>query len=326
MVKIKKCWRPFAVWISMFCLGIAGCTLGSQNPVGLTAETKATLSPTTAFYIQTAAVSPTKTLLPTLTFTPSPVPIVLPAVTMSPQEAENALRELLRTNGDCTGKCFAGIRPDDMTAQEAIDQMARWGMLTMDEGKDGSTFISTLYLDPRRKHVDADITLTLRKEAIDAISFYIPRREGGEFLGADVWRANREAWRAFQFDELLKAYGIPSFVGFMLETRHLEGRSIGYTLIIQYEQMNLEIGIGALANSNGKDVFLCPSKDPHNLGVEINPKPPLRERQQTSPITWQALTGTNLEEFYRIFIGGTSPDGCFTTTFEKIIALDPYFR
>lgn len=270
----------------------------------------------------------TSTPLPTITFTPSPVPIALPAVTMSPQEAEDVLLELLKTNGNCTGKCLAGIRPDEMNVQEAIDQMAHWGMLSMSEDKDGRTFINNLYLDPNSKQVNLNLAIILRNkfETSYAVSFHIPRFEDDAFLRADIWRANREAWRAFQFDNLLKVYGTPSFVGFRFATEDLEGKSITYTLDVQYEQMNLEMGIGGLTHRDGQDVFICPSNDPHNLGLDINYEPPLKDRQQAYPITWQALTGSDLQAFYQVFTDENGTDGCVTTTLKKIRELDPYFQ
>jgi hypothetical protein len=244
---------------------------------------------------------------------------------MSPQEAEYALQELLRTNGNCTGKCLAGIRPDEMTVQEAVDQLARWSMLRMSEGQRGKTFITNLYLDPNSKQVNVNLAIIVRKgfETTYGVSFYIPRHEDSEFLGADVWLANREAWRAFRFDNLIKTYGVPAFVGFNLQT---DERSIVYTLEIQYEQMNLDIGIGGLAHQNGQDIVICPSKDPHSLGIEINPERPLKEVQPIYPITWQALTGNDLQVFYQKFTDEGGFDECVTTTLAKIIELDPSFR
>jgi len=246
---------------------------------------------------------------------------------MSPQEAENALQELLRTNGNCTGKCLAGIRPDEMTVQGAIDQMAQWGMLRMsDKDKNGRIYIGNVYLDPNGKQANVNLVISVRQQTVDSISFQIPRFEDGEFLGTDIWLANREAWEAFQFGNLLKAYGTPSFVGFFFETRGVEGEFIGYTLEIQYEQLNLKIGIGGLAHMDMQDVFICPSKDPHSLGIDINPQRPLKEIQQFSPITWQALTGSDLQTFYHTFTNESNSDGCVITTLSKIIELDPYFR
>jgi BarA-like signal transduction histidine kinase len=315
----KKHWSSFAIWICLLFSWIAGCTVESQASVAVTPEIKVTPSET---------ASPTTTPLPSLTFTPSPVPIVLPAITMSPQEAEKALQELLKTNGNCMGKCLAGIRPDEMTIQEAVDQMARWGMLWMSKGNDGGIGIHTAYLDPNSKQVNLNLDIVLRKksEATYSVSFHIPRYEDGDFLATDVWLANRETWKAFQFRNLLKAYGIPSFVGFSMQTNE---NSIVYTLMMNYEQLNLEIGIGALARRNGKNVFICPSKDPHNLGIDINPDllgVPLEKNIQISLITWQALTDSDLQSFYQTFTDENHPDQCITTTLEKIRELDPYFQ
>ena len=314
--------KHLVLLICLLCLWVVSCAGENGSPVAMTAETTAVI-PTL-----TTVASPTMTPLPTITFTPSPVPIVLPAVTMSPQEAEAALQELLKTNGNCTGKCLAGIRPDEMTVQEAVDQLARWGMLGKSKEKEGRTFITNLYLDPNSKQVNLNLAVILRKksEPTYGVSFYIPRHEDGEFLGADVWLANREAWRAFRFDNLLRAYGIPSFVGFRFAQSYREGNPIVYTLDIHYEQMNLEFGTGGLAYSNGQDFFICPSKDPHSLGIDINPERPLIEIQQFSPITWQALTDSDLQAFYQTFTNESNTDGCITTTLEKIIELDPYFR
>ena len=314
----KKHRFSFALSMCLLSLWMVGCVAENGAPVILTSEITVTPS---------ATPKPTETPLPTTTFTPSPVPIVLPAVTMSPQEAEAALQELLKTNGNCTGKCLAGIRPDEMTVQDAVNQMAHWGMLRMTKGKDGGIGIHNLYLDSNNKQVNISLDIVLRKksEPTYAVAFRIPRYEDGDLLGTEVWLANREAWRAFQFDNLLRAYGPPSFVGLRLATGDPEGKSIVYTLDLHYEQFNLEIGIGGLARRDGKNVIICPSRDPHSLGIDINPYPPLIERQQASPITWQALTGRDLQEFYETFADESITDGCVITTLEKIIELDPSF-
>ena len=309
----KKRWYFFVLWICLLSLWDVGCADEIMTP-----EIKVTPS---------ATASPPMISQSTTTYKPSPVSIILPAVTLLPQEAEDALQELLKTNGNCTGKCLAGIRPDEMTVQEAVDQMAQWSMVDMSNGQNGRTFITNLYLDPSRKEKNLNLAIILRKfEPTYGVSFYIPRREDGEFLAADVWLANRDAWKAFQFGNLLEAYGTPSFVGFFMETSDAGWESIVYTLDIQYEQMNLDIGIGGLASSNGEDIFICPSKDPHSLGIDINPEVSLRKIQQTSPITWQSLTGSDLQTFYQIFTDESNPDACITTTLKKIIELDPTFR
>ena len=278
-------------------------------------------------------VAPTKTLQPTHTFTPTPAQFVLPAVTMSPEEAENALLELLKTNGNCTGKCVASIRPDEMTVQDAVDIMAQWGMVSIGENWQGKTFIN-LVQNPLYEQVFVNISIgtwTQEFVTIDKLTVYISGPPGAWILGEDVWLENRDAWRAFSLDNILKTYGVPSYVGYFFQTTvergvPLDGRTITYSLEMQYEQFNLVVVIGALAYNDGENIFLCPSKDPHDLGIEINPERPLLERQAFSPVTWQALTGTDLESFYEVFTDENNPDACVTTTLEQIQALQPDFR
>lgn len=314
----KKVCFSVALLMCLLGLWVASCAVENRTPVTLTTQIK--VSPS-------ATINPTMTPLPKKTFTPSSISIVLPSVILSPQEAEDALQELLKTNGYCTGKCLVGIRPDEMTVQEAVDQMARWGMLSIDENNDGRTFIHGVPPTPNDKQIRINLVLILRQKAIEGVSFYIPRRmDGAEFVDADVWLANREAWQAFQFDNLLKVYGTPSFVGFRFATTQREGNPIVYTLDVHYEKLNLEIGIGGLAYGDGHDVFICPSKDPHSLGIDINPNPSLTERQQASPITWQALTSNDLQAFFETFTDERNPYACVTTTLNKILELDPFFR
>jgi len=323
----KKYWYFLLLWIFPVCLLVVGCAVDNSGSVASTTETNHIPLETVVSSIIAVTASPTTSLLPTTPSALSPVPIVLPVTTMLPQEAEDALQDLLKTNGNCTGKCLAGIYPDEMTMQEGVDQMAQWSMLSVDEDNDGRTFVHVVPPALSDKQIRINLVLILRQQIIDGVSFYIPRRiDGAEFVDADVWLANRETWEAFQLDNLLKAYGTPSFVGFFMETRGTEGESIAYTLDIQYEQMNLKIGIGGLAHRNGQDVIICPSKDPHSLGIDINPERPLREIQQFSPITWQALTGSDLQTFHHTFTNESSSDGCVVITLSKIIELDPYFR
>ena len=90
---MKKNLYPVVMCCSLLCLYIAGCTFANQNPELATTEAGTTPSITMTLVPVTES-SPS-------TLTPSPtVQIVLPAVTLSPQEAENALKELLKTNGN----------------------------------------------------------------------------------------------------------------------------------------------------------------------------------------------------------------------------------
>jgi hypothetical protein len=252
---------------------------------------------------------------------------------MSPQEVEAGLLELLRTNGNCTGKCIGGIRPDEMTVQDAVNTMTQWGAVRIGEDVLGRTFIN---LDQNILYERVGVylsvgTWTEKLETIDHVSLRIQGVSGPYFVGDDLWLANRDAWWGVRLDNLLIAYGVPSYVGYEFATTDdrlssLEGRTIAYTMEMQYEQINLVVGIGALAYYDGENLFLCPSQDPHDLGIKINPERPLEKLQEFYPVTWQALTGTDLEAFYQKFTDEADLDACITTTLKQIQALQPDFR
>ncbi|HZU86985.1 MAG TPA: hypothetical protein VFF78_05850 [Anaerolineaceae bacterium] len=315
-----------SIILSLYFLGMAGCAISTS-----TAIPHAAPSPT-ATVIPSQVHTATSTVRPTHTFTPVSNQVVLPEVTMSPQEAENALLELLKTNGNCTGKCIAGIYPDDMTLQEAVDTMAQWGTI-----RTGKNVLDMAYIAIEQYPLPEGVLVSLgvvsdtdTLESIDHVEIWI--FSGSErFLGEDLWLANRDAWQGFRFDNLLKAYGVPSYVGFTFATivevgSPLEGRTIEYDIMLYYEQTNLVIVLPTLAYYDGETLFLCPSEDPHNLEIDLNPTDTEANREELFSVTWQALTDTDLDAFYQMFTHETSLEACITTTIEQIMTLQPWFR
>lgn len=329
---MKSYLRHLIICASLFCLIVTSCIITSENPVKPTVESHPMPSATAA--LMPSVYTLTSTLTSTSDFTSTPYQIAFPSVTMSPQEAENALLELLRTNGNCKGKCIAGIQPDTMNVQEAVDKMAQWGMVEIYENpRNGKTFIN-LAQNPLNGRVNVDLsvgTWTQKMITIDNVFIHIAGPLGDLLLGEDVWSSNRDAWQGFRLDNILKAYGVPSYLGYFFQTTveigsPLEGRTINYKMEIHYEQINVVVSIGAMAYYDGKSLFLCPSKDPHDLGIEINPERSLIERREFSPVTWQALTGSDLNAFYQTFTDENAFDGCVITNLQQIQNLQPSFR
>lgn len=280
--------------------------------------------------LETLTLQPTHS--PTSTSIPTPVELVYSNVTMSPEDAEKALVDLLRSNGDCAGKCIAGIKPEEMTVQEAVNIMSKWGMPKISENSLGTTFIN-LDLPPLYNQAKVYLSLgTWEKKfvTIDKISIRI---EGisASLLGEDVWQENYDDWAGFRLDNLLYSYGTPTYVGFFFQKNvesglPLDGRTILYGMDIQFEPLNLVIYLGALAYYDQGNVFICPTKDPRNLWIEINPESSLRDRQEFYPITWQVLTNSDLKAFHNIFTIQYDQEECVTTTLEQISNLLPEFR
>lgn len=312
-------------WFAMIFVLVACAPAGSVTPPVISS----TPSFTPDANIATVSATPASTF----TQTPSPFQIVFPVKTLSPQESEIALLELLKTNGDCTGKCIAGIRPDKMTVQEAVDTMSRWGTVRIGENSQGKTFIN-LVQHPLYERIFVRLSIgtwTSKLKTIDRVALYIGGAPGYGLIGEENWSLYNKDLMGFRLDTLLKTYGVPSYVGYFFQTtvevgKPLEGRTISYSLEIQYEKINLVVGIGAMSFYDGENLMMCPSKDPHDLGIEINPERPLIERQDFYPVTWQALTSTDLETFYQMFTDETDPNVCITTNLEQIQLLQPFFR
>jgi len=333
---MKKVFNRFTMLLSLLGLFLAGCLIVRETPEILPFGTSPIpLATTIESLISTdiATTTPTETLQPFNPSTATPAQIVLPAVTMSPQEAKSALLDLLRTNGDCTGKCLAGIRPDDMTVQEAVDKLAQWGMVRIYENSvNGETYYTSVDIPfDERVRVDFSVgTLTKAPEFIHDVSVRI-RGYSGQPLSEDIWLENRESWQGFRLDNLLKAYGAPSFVGSDYWTiveigKPLEGRTIEYGMIIYYEQINLLLNLDGLAYYDGENLFICPTKDPRDLEIEINPASNQKHREEVYEVTWEELTGTDLDAFYKMFTDPANLESCITTMLDQIEALQPGFR
>lgn len=287
---------------------------------------------------ETNTVPPAKTDTATiypmsmLTLTPTPIYLVLPATTLSPAESENALLDLLRTNGNCTGKCIGGIRPDEMTVQEAVKAMSQWGMISVSKNYFGNTIV-TLETSPLENgKVGVSLAIGMRAkefETIDSVGFGIRNIEGGR-IETDLWEENRNKWIGFRLDNLLRAYGTPSYVGYdfyrLFAGRLNEGKTIGYIMEMQYQEISLSIYRQAIATYDGKNVFLCPTKDPQYFTMEIYPERPLDKRQEFASVTWQSLTGTDLNEFYQMFTNENDPYACVITNLNQIQLLKPSFH
>lgn len=231
--------------------------------------------------------------LPELTSTPDG--LLLPSVTLSPLEAENAILDLLRTNGNCVGKCLGGIYPDTMRLQEAVDVMSQWGTISVIKNSQGRTVIT---LNPNELFNQFNVylsvgTWTKELETIDRVSIRIDgvATTGTHYIKEDVWITYQDVFRGFQMDRFLKSYGAPSYVGYdfssILSPSVLprSGERFSYGMSLNFEQINLQIILGAMAFYDGQSVFLCPSKEPHYLYLEINPERPLQESRNAFPVT-----------------------------------------
>ncbi len=259
-------------------------------------------------------------------------PVVLPRVTMLPSDSENALLKLLNTNGNCVGKCIAGIRPGHMTTQQAVDTMAQWGMISQYKmPKGGFSFSLTQKPPDSRVRVQLGVsTQPDNLESINSIDFGITNAASNDFVGTDLWLANFEKWQAFRFDNVIKAYGVPSYVGYFFESiggennTPLVKNALNYHMVIFFEKNNTTVNVSGRGRYSENGLSICPSTDSHNMSVEINSGVSLEKLEEVYPITWQATTNTDSESFFQHFT--QKSDTCTTVTMEQIQTLQPWFH
>jgi hypothetical protein len=261
-----------------------------------------------------------------------------------PPDTENALLKLLNTNGNCAGKCIAGIRPDHMTTQQAVDTMAQWGMISPYQMPEGG-FSFSLTQEPLDAQVRAQLGINIDEqvrvqlgistppdnlEIVNSVDFGITNAAANDFVGKDLWLANFEKWQAFRFDNVMKAYGVPSYVGYFFESIGGENNTpflknaLDYHMVIFFEKINTMVWVPARGSYSEKGLSICPSTDSHNLSVEINSGVPLEKLEEVYPVTWQATTNTDLEAFFQHFT--QKSDACTTVMMEQIQTLQPWFH
>lgn len=307
MSPIKKNIYRFIACFSLLCLGIQGCSAG-DNPAAPTIFE----IPSSSLATATSYQQPEPSAFPP---TPTPIRLVIEPETLaaSSKEAEVALLDMLKTNGGCTGKCVAGIRPDEMTVQEAVNKMAQWGAIRIGRNFRGDTFIN-LIEDPLSYQLEVRLSIgtwTNELETIDEVSMLV----GNNAWPEETDFVNEDIMRSFHLGSLLKSYGVPSFVGFFFEEDVTDDSKLYYpSFYIQYAQYNLKISKFALAYLDGADLFLCPSKSAsHSLNIVINPEVPL-EQYQNGLDTWEELSGTDLNTFYEMYTDEANPDVCISVS------------
>jgi hypothetical protein len=263
---------------------------------------------------------------------PVPKSIMIPTDTLTPQETENHLLDLLRTNGDCKGKCVGGIYPDEMNLQEAVNQLAQWGRVRSYQNPKNEFFYR---LDQQSQDGKVWVQISIgpgteEQSAVNSIGMRVTGTSDS-YIDSEAWQANRTSWHAFHLDGILTAYGVPSEVRFHFSTdvkgKWLEeGRTIFYWMHLSYQALNMVVDLSGLAREDKGEIFLCPAIDPHYLDIEYNPNLDQEKIATFLPVTWQELMGVDNLTFYQQFSDQKNWPACITTTVNQILSIDPYFR
>ena len=126
-----------AIWLAGCGGTIPNATYTAYASITASPQPSITLSPSpkpseTATGSPTASATRTARTRPTRTATsrPTRIPTLTPPVTLAPEQAEEAIRTLLREPVDCPAPCFWGIVPGRTTLGEAANIFTRLGLRT----------------------------------------------------------------------------------------------------------------------------------------------------------------------------------------------------
>ena len=176
-------------------LAVGGCTSAISSP---------TLAPTTTPLPAVSATSPIVSPTappPTQTATPTQPP------TLNPDQAREAISELLREAADCDAPCFWGIVPGQTTFGEAKNTFAHLGLdLEETTPLEGRAFYEARYaLDTG---LSSGTVIGVRNDLVETLTEYITPE-------SRIPGVPRE-WLAYSPETLISRYGPPSRVDFAL--------------------------------------------------------------------------------------------------------------
>lgn len=248
------------------------------------------------------------------------------------QERKKAVLELLETNGNCSGKCLAGIRPDDMTFQEGVNIMSKWESVEYGQNHLGEVFANFSHY-PQIGNIKIRLTLGTWSEKFETIDDMRLVFSGVNtpYISKEEWEQNIDLWQGFSLENILKTYGPPSSVDFHFRSYTLgdltsDERDIEYGMSIQFEKYNVVAEIVALAQNHGEVVSLCPTRDTRYLIIEINPEKPITEKRNVYPVSWIDISDTDLFFFMETYTNGSDPNYCVSTSIAEIISLQGDLR
>lgn len=294
-------------------VALFGCVSSKVTPNATEPSSlSVTTLPTIASMVSPPSPSPTvipliitSTLFPTQTTTPTP-----PA-TLEPQQAEAALRKLLRES-ECLAPCFWGIIPGQSTASEVKSIFTHLGLPfehTVEPG--GKEFYALLH------KFDGGLILSIGLELQDGIvknidMFFNPEKPEDP-------TAPRE-WLAYSLETLIKQFGVPSRVEFFGHIGHSSGSQPGlaYEMNLYFDTVNLIIEYLSAYDYIKSDpmadfVHICPLTDQFHY-IRIWPgKNPDNPPLPAFPV--EDATSMTLKEFSALMTG-EAEDACFDLSKE----------
>ncbi len=253
--------------------------------------------------IYTATLLPSITQPPTLDLPPLLTPRVTPFPTITDADASDDVAYMLQTNGDCLFPCFWGILPDQTRYEElysVIDNLGGSRFEVLQEN--GHIRISSDFGFGENIGVQTDIQADLQDDIVRDLKVLLLNLYDDEVTPED--------WSAYNMNEILRIYGVPSKVEL-----HLSGPNNTLSMAIQlkYEYIYASITYFARTSEINKydtpiGVLYCPEVvgiDKVELHMGKNP---FNTISDGVPVL--EATGLTEQDFYKLFT--ENPSACLT--------------
>jgi hypothetical protein len=264
----------FFIRIVLACFIFTGCS-------------SITRAPNVPTISQTPAASSTKTPLPTATLrelfteTPTAVP------TLRPEQAKEAIQDLLLNNASCLAPCFMNIVPGQTTFEEANAFFTHLGLdLQYSSTQGNMEFYEAAY----RFGTSLSFSIRLITQSGIVKNLDIPIT-----IPKDQKGSNPQEWADYSLNNIINKYGPPSKVNFFVG----RGPTPSYSMDVYYDANDLIIEYSSY--DLGKKLQICPYSDQLTsirLWLGENPiSPPL------DTVLLEEATSMTMEEFSKLMTG-----------------------
>lgn len=317
LIMKQTCQKSLVIFlVVILAFALVGC--GSTGSPMVPTQSVQLLSPT--FFSATAISLPNLAVTPTSTETIAPTPTVqLPSVapsatntptpldTLRPEVVEQTLQPLFREPLDCAAPCFWGIIPQKTTLDEANLFFNHLGLKSnsgIDQEKGQDYFFDTTRYESS-SGLSSRISLYGYKNLVETIwiQMSVPYQD----------QSSRKEWLAYSPETLIKRYGNPSQVYFLLAFG--PDTSFLYEMLLYFDANSMivkYIGHGS-APSFPYSPKICPSTAPfENVWVWLgdNPRYPPRPGLEI-----EKATSLTIDQFSKVILGDPQ-NACFTINGE----------
>ncbi len=241
--------------------------------------------------ISTVTQHPLPTLIPpTYTLTPHPAKTatLTPSVTLEPEQAKHFLLSMLR-EPKCSA-CFWGISPEKTTLSEAKNTFSGLGIeLTHTSTQNNGDFYALIY----------DFDNGLRVSPVFTIQNDIVKNITVDIIPEKHKAGVPRQWLAYSPEMLIKQYGLPSKVDFILDWG---APSPSYTITIYFNEVDLIVEYHSYdIGGKAKTPQVCPLTDSFDIVRIWFGKDP--EHSQLEGVLLEKATSMTMEEFAKLMTG-----------------------